>query len=95
MLREIDVLIIGAGAAGLMCAHIAGKRGRSVLLLDHAKKPAEKIRISGGGRCNFTNLHSSPSAFISRNAHFCKSIFSRYTQSDFIELVESHKIKFH
>ena len=95
MLREIDVLIIGAGAAGLMCAHIAGKRGRSVILLDHAKKPAEKIRISGGGRCNFTNLHSSPSAFISRNAHFCKSIFSRYTQSDFIELVESHKIKFH
>ena len=94
-MRKFDVLIIGAGAAGLMCAHIAGKRGRSVLLLDHAKKPAEKIRISGGGRCNFTNHYSSPSAFISNNPHFCKSIFSRYTQRDFIELVRSHKIDFH
>ena len=92
---KFDVLIIGAGAAGLMCAHIAGKRGRSVLLLDHAKKPAEKIRISGGGRCNFTNHYSTPSAFISNNPHFCKSIFSRYTQTDFIELVRSHKIDFH
>ena len=94
-MRKFDVLIIGAGAAGLMCAHIAGKRGRSVLLLDHAKKPAEKIRISGGGRCNFTNHYSSPSAFISNNPHFCKSIFSRYSQADFIELVRSHKIDFH
>lgn len=94
-MRKFDVIIIGAGAAGLMCAHIAGKRGRSVLLLDHAKKPAEKIRISGGGRCNFTNHYSSPSAFISNNPHFCKSIFSRYTQTDFIELVRSHKIDFH
>jgi len=94
-MRKFDVLIIGAGAAGLMCAHIAGKRGRSVLLLDHAKKPAEKIRISGGGRCNFTNHYSSPSAFISNNPHFCKSIFSRYSQTDFIELVQSHKIDFH
>ena len=90
-----DVVIIGAGAAGLMCAHIAGKRGRRVLVIEHAKRPAEKIRISGGGRCNFTNLYSNPSAFLSENPHFCKSVFSRYTQHDFIELVESHGIDFH
>ena len=90
-----DAVIIGAGAAGLMCAHIAGKRGKSVLVLEHAKRPAEKIRISGGGRCNFTNLHSSPSAFLSENPHFCKSVFSRYTQHDFISLVKSHHIDFH
>ena len=91
----VDVLIIGAGAAGLMCAHIAGKRGRKVLVIDHARKPAEKIRISGGGRCNFTNIHSNPSAFLSDNPHFCKSVFARYTQHDFIEMVERHKIAFH
>lgn len=91
----VDVLIIGAGAAGLMCAHIAGKRGRKVLVIDHAKKPAEKIRISGGGRCNFTNIHSNPSAFLSDNPHFCKSVFARYTQHDFIEMVERHNIAFH
>ena len=90
-----DAVIIGAGAAGLMCAHIAGKRGKSVLVLEHAKRPAEKIRISGGGRCNFTNLHSNPSAFLSENPHFCKSVFSRYTQHDFISLVKSHHIDFH
>ena len=94
-MNNFDVLIIGAGAAGLMCAHIAGKRGRSVLLVDHAKKPAEKIRISGGGRCNFTNTYSRPEAFISHNPHFCKSILSKYTQTDFIELVRSHNIDFH
>ena len=78
MPEHVEVLIIGGGAAGLMCGRVAGARGRSVLILDHAKKPAEKIRISGGGRCNFTNIHSAPSAFLSANRHFCKSAFSRY-----------------
>ena len=94
-MRNFDVIIIGAGAAGLMCAQIAGKRGRSVLILEHTEKPAEKIRISGGGRCNFTNHYSNSSNFISNNSHFCKSIFSKYSQKDFIELVQSHKIAFH
>ena len=94
-MRNFDVIIIGAGAAGLMCAQIAGKRGRSVLILEHTEKPAEKIRISGGGKCNFTNYYSNPSNFISNNSHFCKSIFSKYSQKDFIELVQSHKIAFH
>lgn len=94
-MRNFDVIIIGAGAAGLMCAQIAGKRSRSVLILEHTEKPAEKIRISGGGRCNFTNYYSNPSNFISNNSHFCKSIFSKYSQKDFIELVQSHKIAFH
>ena len=95
MSEQVDVLIIGGGAAGLMCGRVAGARGRSVLILDHAKKPAEKIRISGGGRCNFTNIHSAPSAFLSDNRHFCKSAFSRYTQDDFIALVRQHGIAFH
>ena len=95
MPEQIDVLIIGGGAAGLMCGQVAGARGRSVLILDHASKPAEKIRISGGGRCNFTNIHASPSAFLSDNRHFCKSAFSRYTQEDFIALVRRHGIAFH
>ncbi|MGC6454595.1 MAG: NAD(P)/FAD-dependent oxidoreductase [Candidatus Puniceispirillaceae bacterium] len=95
MPEQVDVLIIGGGAAGLMCGRVAGARGRSVLILDHAKKPAEKIRISGGGRCNFTNIHSAPSAFLSDNRHFCKSAFSRYTQDDFIALVRQHGIAFH
>ena len=95
MPEHFEVLIIGGGAAGLMCGRVAGARGRSVLILDHAKKPAEKIRISGGGRCNFTNIHSAPSAFLSANRHFCKSAFSRYTQDDFIALVKQHGIAFH
>ena len=96
MTRETrDVVIIGGGAAGLMCGRVAGRRGRSVLILDHAAKPAEKIRISGGGRCNFTNLHSSPAAFLSHNRHFCKSAFTRYTQDDFVQLVTQHQIAFH
>ena len=90
-----DVVIIGAGAAGLMCAIEAGKRGRSVTILDHSKKIAEKIRISGGGRCNFTNIHTSPANFLSENKHFCKSALSNYTPSDFIALVEKHKIPYH
>ena len=96
MTRETrDVVIIGGGAAGLMCGRVAGRRGRPVLILDHAAKPAEKIRISGGGRCNFTNLHSSPAAFLSHNRHFCKSAFTRYTQDDFVQLVTQHQIAFH
>ena len=90
-----DVVIVGGGAAGLMCGRVAGRRGRSVLIIDHASKPAEKIRISGGGRCNFTNLHSSPAAFLSNNSHFCKSAFTRYTQDDFVQLVTKHQIAFH
>ncbi len=92
---DFDVIIIGAGAAGLMCAAEAGKRGRRVLMLDHADKLGEKIRISGGGRCNFTNLHTNPRAFLSRNPHFCKSALSRYTPQDFIALVEKHGITWH
>ncbi len=90
-----DVIIIGAGAAGLMCAIEAGKRGRSVLLLDHAAKPAEKIRISGGGRCNFTNLYTSPDNFLSQNPRFCVSALKRYTPHDFIALVEKYYIPYH
>jgi len=90
-----DVIILGAGGAGLMCAAEARKRGRSVLVLDHAKAPGEKIRISGGGRCNFTNLHSSPANFLSENPRFCISALKTYTQTDFISMVERHKIPFH
>ena len=95
MKSSYDVIIIGAGAAGLMCALTAGARKRSVLLLDHSKKTAEKIRISGGGRCNFTNIHCGPKNFLSQNPHFCKSALSQYTQFDFIEMVEKHGIKYH
>ncbi len=90
-----DVLIIGAGAAGMMCAIEAGRRGRRVIVIDHAEKPGEKIRISGGGRCNFTNLHCTPANFVSQNPHFCKSALARYTQKDFIALVEKHGIPWH
>ncbi|MEP3276155.1 MAG: NAD(P)/FAD-dependent oxidoreductase [Stappiaceae bacterium] len=90
-----DVLIVGAGAAGLMCAQTAAARGKSVLLIDHAKKPGEKIRISGGGRCNFTNIHSTPKNFLSGNPHFCISALKRYGPNDFIELVNAHQIAFH
>ncbi len=90
-----DVVILGAGAAGLMCAIESGKHGRKTLLLDHAKKPAEKIRISGGGRCNFTNLNARPECFLSQNPHFCKSALKQYTQHDFIKLVEQYNIPYH
>ncbi len=90
-----DVIIIGAGAAGLMCAMEAGKRGRRVLVLDHAKAPGEKIRISGGGRCNFTNRSVTPDNFLSKNPRFCISALRRYTQHDFIALVEKHGIAYH
>ena len=90
-----DILIIGAGAAGMMCGAIAGSRGKSVLILDHAKAAGEKIRISGGGRCNFTNIHSGPKNFLSENRHFCKSALASYTPRDFIDLVERHGIAWH
>jgi predicted Rossmann fold flavoprotein len=90
-----DVLIIGAGAAGLMCAIEAGKRSRRVIVIDHARKPAEKIRISGGGRCNFTNLYASPEFYLSQNPRYCISALSRYTAQDFITLVEQHRIAYH
>jgi predicted Rossmann fold flavoprotein len=90
-----DVLVLGAGAAGMMCAIEAGKRGRSVLVVDHADAPGEKIRISGGGRCNFTNLGTSPKAFLSQNPRFAISALSRYTQHDFIAMVDRHRIAWH
>ena len=90
-----DVVVIGGGAAGLMCAAVAGKRGRSVLLIEHAEKIGKKILISGGGRCNFTNLHTSPGNYLSENPHFCKSALSRYTPRDFIALVEQYGIAYH
>jgi predicted Rossmann fold flavoprotein len=93
--EAFDVIILGAGAAGLMCALTAGQRGKKVLLLDHADKVGAKILISGGGRCNFTNLHSSPDRFLSGNPDFCKSALGRYTQADFISLVERHRIPYH
>ncbi|PKR57989.1 NAD(P)/FAD-dependent oxidoreductase [Thalassospira lohafexi] len=94
-MKNVDVLVIGAGAAGLMCAIEAGKRGRSVVVVDHSDKPAEKIRISGGGRCNFTNIHTSPENFLSQNKRFCVSALKRYTQHDFIEMVNHHEISWH
>jgi predicted Rossmann fold flavoprotein len=90
-----DAIVIGGGAAGLFCAGIAGQRGKKVLVLDHAEVLGEKIRISGGGRCNFTNLHSSPEHFLSLNPHFVKSPLARYTANDFVELVQQYRIPFH
>jgi predicted Rossmann fold flavoprotein len=92
---EKDVIVIGAGAAGLLCAIEAGKRGRRVLVLEHAERVGKKIAISGGGRCNFTNIHTSAENYLSANPHFCKSALSRYTPSDFISLVEKHNIAYH
>ena len=93
--RKTDALIIGASAAGLMCAIEAGKRGRKVIVLDHANKAGKKILMSGGGRCNFTNMEVGASNFISHNPHFCKSALSRYTQWDFIAMVNEHHIPYH
>ncbi|MCO4316683.1 NAD(P)/FAD-dependent oxidoreductase [Phyllobacterium sp. 21LDTY02-6] len=95
MRNNVDVLIIGAGAAGMMCAIEAGRRGRSVFIIDHASAPGEKIRISGGGRCNFTNLHAAPANYLGSNPHFCISALRRYTQRDFIALVDRHGIAWH
>jgi predicted Rossmann fold flavoprotein len=92
---EKDVAIIGAGAAGMMCAIEAGKRGRSVLLFDHSAKLGEKIRISGGGHCNFTNLHTKPENFLSHNPDFCRSALARFTPKNFVSLIEKHGIQYH
>lgn len=90
-----DVAVIGAGAAGMMCAALAGQRGRRVVLIDHAAKLAEKIRISGGGRCNFTNKDAGPANFVSANPHFCRSALSRYTPADFLALMAKHRLGWH
>lgn len=95
MSNYFDVIVVGAGAAGLMAAAEAGKRSRRVLVLDQANKPGKKILMSGGGRCNFTNYHASPINYISHNPHFCKSALSRYTPYDFIKLVKKHGVAFH
>jgi len=92
---EYDVLVIGAGAAGLMTAIVAGRRGRRVLVVDHANRAGKKILMSGGGRCNFTNTNTTPANFLSANRHFCKSALARYTPWDFIAMVDRHKIKWH
>lgn len=95
MSAQFDVAVIGAGAAGMMCASVAGQRGRRVVLIDHSDKLAEKIRISGGGRCNFTNTDATPQNYLSQNPHFCRSALSRYTPQDFISLVKRYRIGFH
>ncbi|WP_372836202.1 aminoacetone oxidase family FAD-binding enzyme, partial [Pontibacterium sp.] len=94
-MQQYDVLIVGAGASGLMCAATAGYRGRSVLVVEHTKKIGRKILMSGGGRCNFTNIHNGPANFLSENPHFCKSALSRYSAQDFIDLVDRHGIEYH
>ena len=95
MIHKFDVVILGAGAAGLMCAIEAGKRGRRVAVLERAERPGKKILISGGGRCNFTNIHCQPENFLSANPHFAKSALARYTPADFIALVDKHRIPYH
>ena len=95
MKKSWDVIVIGAGAAGLFCAAIAGERGKRVLVIDHASVIGEKIRISGGGRCNFTNIHSAPNHFLSMNPHFVKSALSKYPPKNFIDLIKQHQIPFH
>lgn len=95
MAKHYDVAVIGAGAAGMMCAAVASGRGKRVVLLDHAGRLAEKIRISGGGRCNFTNVNAGPANFLSGNPNFCRSALSRYTPQDFLALVKKHRIAYH
>ena len=94
-MKCVQVVVIGAGASGLMCAIEAAKRGRSVLVIDHANKAGKKILMSGGGRCNFTNYDVGPENYLSSNEHFCKSALSRYTQWDFLAMVEAYHIAFH
>src|ERR1019366_9291232 len=95
MIDEFDALILGAGAAGLMCAMEAGKRGRRVALIERANRAGKKILISGGGRCNFTNIYCKPENFISANPHFAKSALARFASSDFIALIEKYGIPYH
>src|ERR1700676_747767 len=95
MTQQFDALVLGGGAAGLMCALEAGKRGRRVAVLERAERAGKKILISGGGRCNFTNIHCRPENFLSANPHFAKSALARYTPSDFVALVEKHRIPYH
>ncbi len=95
MAQDYDAIILGGGAAGLMCAAFAGQRGRRVLVIEHADAPGKKILISGGGRCNFTNLHTAPDRYLSTNPHFAKSALARYTAQDFLTLVQQHKIAWH
>src|ERR1700686_4633610 len=95
MVHKFDVVVLGAGAAGFLCAIEAGKRGRRVAVLERADRAGKKILISGGGRCNFTNLHCQPENFLSANPHFAKSALARYTPADFIALVEKHRIPYH
>ena len=94
-MEVFDAVIIGAGAAGLFCASVAGQRGLRVLLVDHSDKVAEKIRISGGGRCNFTNTDTTPANFLSDNPHFARSALARYRPQDFVDLLKAHGIPFH
>src|SRR5580704_6530635 len=93
--REFDAVVLGGGAAGLMCAAVAGQRGRRVALLEHNSQPGRKILISGGGRCNFTNLHCSPDRFLSGNPHFARSALAQYEPKHFLELVERYGIAWH
>src|SRR6185295_3793021 len=94
-MKNIDVLIIGGGGAGLMCAIQSGKRGRKTVLIEHSPKIGSKILISGGGRCNFTNLEVGPENYVSQNPHFCKSALTRFRPSDFIQMVKEHQIPYH
>ncbi|WEK42472.1 MAG: NAD(P)/FAD-dependent oxidoreductase [Candidatus Sphingomonas colombiensis] len=94
-IKDYDAIVLGAGAAGLMCAAVAGQRGQRVLLIDHADRPGKKILISGGGRCNFTNIGTTPDRFLSANPHFARSALARYRPADFLELVERHRIAWH
>jgi predicted Rossmann fold flavoprotein len=94
-MESFDIAVIGAGAAGMMCAAVAGQQGRRVALIDHAPRLAEKIRISGGGRCNFTNLHAGPANYLSSNPHFCRSALARYTPRDFLALLRQHHVTWH
>jgi len=94
-MESFDIAVIGAGAAGMMCAAVAGQRGSRVVLIDHSPRLAEKIRISGGGRCNFTNLHAGPANYLSANPHFCRSALARYTPRDFLSLLQRHRVAWH
>ncbi|SAL34914.1 membrane protein [Caballeronia udeis] len=94
-METYDIAVIGAGAAGMMCAAVAAQNGRRVVLIDHAERLAEKIRISGGGRCNFTNINAGPANFISANPHFCRSALARYTPQDFLALLKRHRVDWH